>query len=427
MVLLSLLACKGEPLDAGWCSDDVATPQPTTTPVTWWHDVQPILAEKCAACHVEGGHAPFAVATYDDVEPWADAIASSSLARTMPPFFAADCCRDYYRSYGLTDEEIATLAGWAEQGAPEGDAADAGAARDPLGGVSRVDLTVEMPDPYTPSPPDGAVDEQRCFVLDWPETETRYITGMAPRPGNRAVVHHLIVSTVDERGAETARALDAEDDEPGFDCSGGTGDLGIVVPLGGSLVGGDYPRGIGTKIEPGATIVLQVHYSVASGTTAEPDQTAVDFKLDDSAVDAGGIAIANLAWLVGPGMTIPAGEADVPYFYKFKPTIFTGGTAVDLQGVTPHMHRYGSRIRVLALHPDGTDDCLLEIPDWEFGWEQPYWFEEPLRFDPDDELYVECHFDNSAANQYGGAEPRDIAWGDSDQDMCAAFLNFTKP
>ena len=44
---------------------------------------------------------------------------------------------------------------------------------------------------------------------------------------------------------------------------------------------------------------------------------------------------------------------------------------------------------------------------------------------PEDELYLECHFDNSAANQADGQAPRDIAWGDNDQDMCVGFLAFT--
>ncbi len=424
-VLLLLSACKGDPLAVEWCADARPTPGPTGADAVWWRDVKPILGEKCAACHAPGGHAPFAVETYAEVAPWAEAIAVTTQQRTMPPFLAADCCRSYHRQFSLTEAEIVTLSNWADRGAPEGDAADAGEVPPALGGVSRVDLTLEMREPYTPAPVEGAVDEQRCFVLDWPEEETRFVTGLAPRPGNRSVVHHLIVSQVDEAGASAARVREAEDDEPGFECSGGIADLGVAAALGGSLVGGDYPRGIGTAIAPGTSIVLQVHYAIAAGTIAAPDQTAIDFRLDDLATPASGIAMANLAWLAAPGMAIPAGEEDVAFYYRFRPTLYTRGRAVNLQNVTPHLHRYASRMRVLVVRADGTEDCLLEIPAWEFGWEQPYWFAEEYAFGPEDELYLECHFDNSAANQYGGAAPRDIGWGDSDQDMCAAFLAFT--
>jgi hypothetical protein len=155
------------------------------------------------------------------------------------------------------------------------------------------------------------------------------------------------------------------------------------------------------------------------------DLTSIAFRLDDTAVEQSGILLVNPAWMVGESMLIPAGDADAAFYYRFRPTLYTGGQPMDLQGVTPHMHRYASRMRVMVIHADGTVDCLLEIPRWEFGWEQGYWFAEPVPLDPKDELYLECHFDNSAANQPEGGEPRDIAWGESDQDMCVAFLSAT--
>lgn len=159
------------------------------------------------------------------------------------------------------------------------------------------------------------------------------ITGLAPRPGARDVVHHLIVAAVGEEDVPAIERRDAADDGAGFDCGGGLGEFPTAVPLSGSLLGGDYPRGIGNVVAPGSRILLQIHYSTTSDAPSA-DQTALDFRLDTTAVDAGSIAIANLGWMVGEGM------------------------------------------RVLAVKPDG------------------------------------------------GA-PRDIAWGENDQDMCAAFLSFT--
>jgi Copper type II ascorbate-dependent monooxygenase, C-terminal domain len=90
------------------------------------------------------------------------------------------------------------------------------------------------------------------------------------------------------------------------------------------------------------------------------------------------------------------------------------------------MHRFGSKIVVRRISEDQKRECLLEIPKWEFGWEQPYWFAEEKPLGPNDELYIECHFDNSAENQHSGAAPRDFAWGGNNQDMCVAFLSFTQ-
>ena len=304
---------------------------------------------------------------------------------------------------------------------PAGDPAERGEERSPIGGLSRVDLTLAMSEPYVPMPEPDTVDVVRCFLLDWPETRRRYVTGMLPEPGNRAIVHHLLLSIGDASRLTDLRQLDAADAEPGFDCSGG---LPNLTPVGGSLYGGDYPRGLGTPVDPGAAMVLQVHYAVTDRLTG-PDLTRVHVRLEDEAEEVRSSIVQNPMWLAGPGMSIPAGDPDAAFWFDYRPTLFTGGKPVQLQSVVPHAHRYARRIRMLALHADGTETCLLEIPDWEFGWEQPYWFEDPIAFAPEDRLYIECRFDNSAANQPDGAAPRDIGWGDNDQDMCAGFVSFT--
>ena len=45
--------------------------------------------------------------------------------------------------------------------------------------------------------------------------------------------------------------------------------------------GADFPDGPGIPIEPNSAIVLQVHYSALNGAP-EPDQTAIDLRLDEA-------------------------------------------------------------------------------------------------------------------------------------------------
>jgi hypothetical protein len=422
----ALAACKGEPDDTPWCSAGRTDPAPSTAPLTYHRDIQPILQQKCAACHEQGGIAGFPVLTYEEAFPRRGAIRAAVASRHMPPWLAARCCTSYFQDFSLTDDEYAAVLGWIDQGGPGGDPAEAPPPRPAIGGLSRIDVTVTMAEPYTPEPRSGTTDDVRCFVADWPMDEPVYITGLRPVPGAREVVHHLVVAAVLPDSVDEVMARDGADGRPGFDCQGGFGDLDWrdVRVLGGSLLGGDFPRGIGAKVEPGSKIVLNIHYSTAKATAA--DQTKVEMRIDASAQEAKGIALANPAWMVGGAMSIDAGEKDAVFFYRLEPDLFTGDDAVDLQSITPHMHYFGSKIVVRALHEDGSKSCLLEIPRWEFGWEQPFWLSEPKRLGPDDELYIECHFDNSAENQPDGKPPRDIAWGGGNQDMCAAFLSFTE-
>jgi hypothetical protein len=262
----------------------------------------------------------------------------------------------------------------------------------PRYGLSRVDLEIAMPESYTPAPREGSTDDVRCFVADWPVAERVYVTGMAPVPGRREIVHHLIVGVVPADEIDELERLEAEDPAPGFDCGGGFGGLRQVQAIGGSLLGGDFPDGLGKPVEPGSRLVLNIHYSTARAEPT-PDLTRVQFRLDDTARDVKGIPIANPAWLVDDAMKVDAGDPDAVFWYQYEPTLITRGKTVWLRSATPHMHAFGSKIVVRVVRGNGERLCLLEIPEWHFGWEQNYWFKQPVEFRDGDELYVECHFD----------------------------------
>jgi hypothetical protein len=427
-VALAAASCKGQPDDTPWCSDTAASaPGPLqSSSATYYQDAQPIIAEKCAWCHRDGGIAPFALETYEQVFERRAAVATAVRHHVMPPWLAARCCTDYFRDYSLTETEIATVLGWLENGASAGDSATAAPVPEPVGGLSRVDVTLQLPEPYTPQPGARSTDDTRCFALDWPLDEVGYVTGLNPLPDKRQLVHHLIVGVLGPDDADQVpRDGGGDADGPGFRCGGGVAEFENIRLIGGSLLGGDFPRGIGARVEPGSKILLNIHYST-DHAAPEPDQTAIQFRVDATARESKASIITNLAWAIGDAMLIPAGEKDAVFFYRYRPDLFTRGRAVKLQNVTPHMHYFGSRLVVRKITAEGKRECLLEIPRWDFGWEQPFWFAEEKQLNPGDELYLECHFDNSAENQPHGHAPRDIAWGENNQDMCAAFVAFTE-
>lgn len=430
-VLALLCACRGSPDETPWCSDelganvDPAGDVPATSgPLTYFRDVEPIVKQKCAFCHSDGGIAPFAFNTSFDVASRAVAIRDAITERRMPPWMAARCCRHYQDDWSLTQSELDTIVRWIDEGTALGDPAEAPPERPAIGGLSRVDVTLTMPEAYTPSPRPGESDEGRCFVIDWPRTDPVYVTGMNPRPGNRHLVHHLVVGVVGPEDAEIAAQLDAADPGPGFDCAGGPAQIRNIVILGGGMLGNEFPGGLGLRVEKASKVILAVHYHVGNSHDGESDQTAVELRLDTEAKQFGAIPVANAAWLVGSGMKIEAGDSDAAFFYQFKPTLFTQKRPIQIWGAIPHMHNFGTRFVLRVVRASGERECLLEVSDWNFGWEQPFWFTEPTTLGPDDSLYVECHFDNSAENQPNGMEPRDIGWGGNDQDMCVGFVNY---
>ena len=118
-----------------------------------------------------------------------------------------------------------------DEGAAEGDAAKAVAPAVPTGGMSRTDVVLEMPEAYLPT---QSPDDYRCFIIDWPETRTRYITGFRANPGNRATVHHVIAFLAKPAQVASHQALDDASPGPCYTCFGGPGgDARRVTWLGG--------------------------------------------------------------------------------------------------------------------------------------------------------------------------------------------------
>lgn len=436
--LTLVVFCACEPPSKGifgFCSDAIpdagADAVVRTAPLTYQSDIKRIVDERCVRCHQEGGMAPFSLASFDDVYRMRALSRKEVKEGHMPPWLPASCCSPLEQDWSMPAAEKQAFLDWIDSGAQPGDLTALPPTTPAPELLGRVDVTVTMPAPYRPTPPRGKTDDTRCFVVDWPRTQDAFVTGMNVIPGNRRVVHHLLLAVVSGKDGNDLRKREGKDGQPGYDCPGGAFGSKVTRYIGGGVGGAEYPRGIGTKVTVGSKLVLQVHYSTINDPSGQAtDQTSVQLRVDATAREGKAIVITNPFWIAGDAMKVKANDANAVYFYRYRPTVFTQGKRVLIEGGSPHMHAFGSRFLMGIIHADGTRECILEIPHWHFGWEQGYWLKTPKLLAPNDEVYVECNFDNSAANQpiIDGVQskPRDFAWGGDNQDMCAGFLTFTE-
>lgn len=403
---------------------------------TWAQDVKPILDGRCVNCHAAGGIAPFKLDTYADAKGYAAAIADAVQSGRMPPWRAAPADVDYLRNPSLSAEQKAAVVAWAKNGAPEGDAAKPGAPLPPVGGgIERVDLSLKMPEAYTPQ---VTPDDYRCFVLRWPKTAPVYVTGVNTVPGVPQQVHHLALYLVPPSAADLPARWDAEDATPGYSCFGGpfgsrpqefaVNLLTAWIP---GYQGSTFPRGGGVLVEPGATLVMQLHYNLQGVPQPLADQTTVDFQLADTVSRRLAYQpLLDVAWVAGQ-MKIPANATDVTHQYAADPRSFFKllGSPLDttqgfnLEAVMFHMHQLGKRGELWLEKADRRRIKVLDIPDWDFHWQNEYQLAEALRFEPGDQLRVKCVFDNSPGRLGPGLSPMDTNWGEnSTEEMCVANI-----
>lgn len=424
-VLAVLLFACGAPVEA--------PPAPVVeVPPTYHRDIAPLVQEKCGSCHTPGGIAPFPLQTYAQVFEMRWAVQAAVKARIMPPWMPAQDCTEYLQDRSLSNEQIDLLSRWVEEGGVEGDVADApGSTGVSEGGLSRTDLEIGMAEPFTPT---QRPDQYRCFVLDWPETAVRYVSGFRGTPGQPSIVHHIVAFIARPDEVATYQQLDAADPEAGYSCFGGPGRPGNTVSWLGSWVPGssgtDYPDGTGILVEPGSKIILQVHYNLSSANSA-PDRTSVALRLESSVQK---VAImqpwTNPAWLQPEAMRIPAGQTDVRYRFAFDlvPVLsritrgaFEDNVPITVHSTGLHMHTLGSWGRMEIERKTGANDCMLHIPRWDFHWQGQYAFAQPKVIKPGERMAIECHWDNSQSNA------QDVTWGEGTGDeMCLGTFYMTQ-
>ena len=194
---------------------------------TYSKDIAPILQRSCENCHRAGGGAPMPLTTYEEVRPWARAIKQRTgigpHAGVMPPWYMEKNIgiQKYKDDPSLTDEEVATIGKWADNGAPRGNPADMPATKkydDSVWHIGTPDLIVKTKDILVKA---GAPDWWgEIEPVPIPLDEDRYVSAVEIKEvndadatgngretvGGRFVWHHLIYRT--QVGLETPEDAD---------------------------------------------------------------------------------------------------------------------------------------------------------------------------------------------------------------------------
>ena len=382
--------------------------------VTYYRDVFPIVAARCAGCHEPGGLAPFSLVSYEEAHPRAGVLAAATRAGEMPPWLPAEGCGDFQGSRRLSAAEIATFEAWADAGAPAGVPTDAPLAAPTASDLGPPGATLDPGASYQVSP--TVSDDYRCFLIDPGLSAARDLIGFQVHPGTPASVHHVLLFAVAQAQLAAAQEKDAAEPGIGWTCFAGTGlGSGIDAPptIGGWVPGSgaaSFPPGTGINLAAGTWIVMQVHYNLAAGREVS-DRTTADLYYASGPVAkrARVLPLAKRDFVIAPGAveTVTA-ELAAP-------------GAWQLWGVAPHMHLHGTQLQVTIDRSAGGSTCVIDIPRWDFHWQQFYYYRQPIEVLAGDVGRLACTFDNAS-----GTEP--LRWGERTTDeMCLTFGYFTAP
>lgn len=366
--------------------------------ISYSKTVAPLLAERCGACHRPGGIGPWAMTGYERVRGFAPMIREVIRTGRMPPWYSDPEHGGFEGERVLTDEEARTLVHWIEAGAPRGEGDD------PLAALGRApsewtlgepDLVVEIPAFDVPAT--GVVDYMYPSVPN-PLGRDAWVRAIEVRPGDRGVVHHVLVGIEDPK-------------------EGGRTFIEQLAAFGGYSPGRNvmpFPEGSGVLLRAGAKLRFQTHYT--PNGKAVRDVTRVGYYFHASPPEHR----LRLQFLMTGSLRIP------PHAEAYTQSVsHVFPEPVVLHSLMPHAHLRGKAAKFTAHFPDGREEVLLSVPRYDFNWQTVYQFVEPRPLPAGTRIQFDMTWDNSARNPANPDPARTVPWGDQTWDeMNAGWIRY---
>ena len=358
--------------------------KPTGT-ITYSKQISRLLQKRCVNCHRKGEIAPFPLTSYKEVLGWAEMMEEVIDEGRMPPWNANPKYGHFKNDSRMSTEEKELFYKWVENGCPKGDPNDL-----PKPVKYTVGWSIRQPDvvfkmrnqPYR-VPAEGVV-RYKYFSVQTHFKEDKWIQAAEARPGNRSVVHHIVVLVR----------------PPGSRSSGLR--RGFLAGYAPGLPPRVYPKGTARLIPKGSRLIFQLHYT--PNGSSQLDNSSVGFVFADPKTvthKASGGMIAKRRFEIPPG----DGNYKVTSSHHFR-------SRQTLLSLTPHMHLRGKSFRYEAFYPNGKSEILLDVPKYDFNWQLRYDLATPKVMPRGTKIVCTARFDNSSENLNNPDPKKAVRWGD---------------
>lgn len=365
--------------------------------VTFNRDIAPIVFQNCARCHRPGESGPFPLLTYEDVKKHARQIEIVTRTRFMPPWLPDPQPLHFADELRLSDNQIAAIKEWVDEGAPEGNAADLPSQPKFVEGwqLGEPDLVLKAAKSFVLSA--SGSDTYWNFIFSLPIDGTRWMKAIEIRPGEKQFIHHANI-LVDRQGNSRQRER-----------TPGAGFEGMEIKIESEVFDPDShflfwkpgsvpyvePKGMALRLDKGTDLVLNVHMQPSGKPETIQPSIGIYF------TDEPATKFPMLLQLQNDGkLDIPPGDANFVVTDQL-----TLPVDVDLLGIYPHAHYLGKDMQAIATLPDGSSKMLIHIPHWDMNWQAVFRYAEPVFLPKGTIVHMRYVYDNSEGNPLNPNNP----------------------
>jgi peroxiredoxin len=379
----------------------ISFPKPRTraTPVTFNEHIAPLLQQHCQACHHAGApEAPFALASYQEVADHAPMIVEVVSEQRMPPWYASRQHGEFTNARRMTADERALVEDWVRGDCQQGDPTKA----PPPRVFSQSKWRIGTPDVIIKTavqkiPATGYIPYRYINLSTHFFKKDTWVQGVQILPENSKAMHHcnMFFMKIGEN-------------------AGPQNFITGQVPGGDAMI---LDNNVAFLIPAGSVLALQIHYVTLGQETT--DQISVGLRYAREVVQKSlkNTQVTNLKFKIPPG---------APH-YKVS-AVRELNDDVTGYGMFSHMHVRGEDMTFRAIYPDGRDETLLVVPNYNFDWQQAYrWGQGKQKFPKGTKLEVVAHYDNSPFNPYNPDPKKTVEEGQQTfQEMMYGFVFYTQ-
>jgi hypothetical protein len=331
----------------------------------------------------------------------------------MPPWYADPRHGTFSNDPRFSAEDRGKIVDWVRGGAKRGDPAAMPA---PLRWpkkkwkISKPDLVLAVQKPVE-VPAEGYIPYQYSLlhpsgvggIFPYLFPEDTWIQEVQIRAQNRSVLHHANLAYVIPKELK-GKNLWGRGEEIFI-----TGQVPGGMPM-------QLEPGMGFMIPKGAALILQMHYVTVGKPTTDRISVGIVYAKTPIRKRLRHVQVSDKRFRIPPGA--PAHEV------KSRRTIRRESTGIAMY---VHMHLRGVDMDFTAIHPDGTRETLLVVPNYSFDWQLAYMWEEPKKFPAGTVIECVAHYDNSAFNPYNPDPSKRVKFGPQTyHEMMYGFLFYTE-
>jgi hypothetical protein len=290
--------------------------------------------------------------SYEDVRPWAKSIRQRVANRDMPPWHLDKTVgiRKYKNDRSLSDDEIATVARWVDNGAPQGNPADMPPALtfppDSEWFIGKPDLLVTTDQDFQmyPAGPDWWIDQFGEVKMP----EDRWIKAMEIKPSNPKIVHHAVIYAIEPDAPE------------------GTPESGIQLhEYAVGKYGDIFSENTGRLLKAGTRLRFDMHYFAVG--SEQHNKTTIAFKFYPKGV------VPKYQVRSIPIRNVPNDELDIPPNTVVRTDgYFRLPRNARIDTFQPHMHMRGRGMTLEAINLNNTTTILSSVDHFNFNWHINY-------------------------------------------------------